>query len=145
MELHLSWKRPLDLLKITVLVSGFSALICCFLFSHNVHKSTCNFISLHAGVKIEGILRQAADVDDVEHRIREYEQGLLHVFYLFFFFLISGTVNFQSNTYSRHLAQGERTSLPRKMLMLLLIVLRYVLDLEYATCHYNAFSLLKSL
>ncbi|CAN8325792.1 unnamed protein product [Cochlearia groenlandica] len=27
------------------------------------------------GVKIEGILRQAADVDDVEHRIREYEQG----------------------------------------------------------------------
>ncbi|KAL3845767.1 hypothetical protein ACJIZ3_003170 [Penstemon smallii] len=27
------------------------------------------------GVKIEGILRQAADVDDVEHRIREYEKG----------------------------------------------------------------------
>ncbi|KAG5541852.1 hypothetical protein RHGRI_021635 [Rhododendron griersonianum] len=27
------------------------------------------------GVKVEGILRQAADVDDVEHRIREYEQG----------------------------------------------------------------------
>ncbi|KAK2659882.1 hypothetical protein Ddye_006415 [Dipteronia dyeriana] len=27
------------------------------------------------GVKVEGILRQAADVDDVEHRIREFEQG----------------------------------------------------------------------
>ncbi|KAK4489963.1 hypothetical protein RD792_000617 [Penstemon davidsonii] len=27
------------------------------------------------GVKIEGILRQSADVDDVEHRIREYEKG----------------------------------------------------------------------
>lgn len=28
-----------------------------------------------SGVNVEGILRQAADVDDVEHRIREYEQG----------------------------------------------------------------------
>ncbi|GJR66381.1 Rho GTPase-activating protein REN1-like protein isoform X1 [Tanacetum coccineum] len=27
------------------------------------------------GVNVEGILRQAADVDDVERRIREYEQG----------------------------------------------------------------------
>ncbi|CAH9105170.1 unnamed protein product [Cuscuta epithymum] len=27
------------------------------------------------GVRVEGILRQAADVDDVEHRIREYENG----------------------------------------------------------------------
>ncbi|KAI3508877.1 hypothetical protein L1887_23897 [Cichorium endivia] len=27
------------------------------------------------GIDVEGILRQAADVDDVEHRIREYEQG----------------------------------------------------------------------
>ncbi|GKV33594.1 hypothetical protein SLEP1_g42080 [Rubroshorea leprosula] len=27
------------------------------------------------GIKVEGILRQAADVDDVEQRIREYEQG----------------------------------------------------------------------
>ncbi|KAK4797445.1 hypothetical protein SAY86_029771 [Trapa natans] len=27
------------------------------------------------GIKVEGILRQAADVDDVEHRVREYEQG----------------------------------------------------------------------
>ncbi|KAI8548373.1 hypothetical protein RHMOL_Rhmol07G0268900 [Rhododendron molle] len=32
-------------------------------------------ISHFTGVKVEGILRQAADVDDVEHRIREYEQG----------------------------------------------------------------------
>lgn len=28
-----------------------------------------------SGVKVEGILRQAADVDDVERRIREYEHG----------------------------------------------------------------------
>lgn len=27
------------------------------------------------GIKVEGILRQAAYVDDVEHRVREYEQG----------------------------------------------------------------------
>ncbi|CAK9312995.1 unnamed protein product [Citrullus colocynthis] len=27
------------------------------------------------GVKVEGILRQAADVDDVERRVRDYEQG----------------------------------------------------------------------
>ncbi|VFQ62257.1 unnamed protein product [Cuscuta campestris] len=27
------------------------------------------------GVRVEGILRQAADVDDVEHRIRQYEHG----------------------------------------------------------------------
>jgi len=25
---------------------------------------------------VEGILRQAADVDEVERRVREYEQGL---------------------------------------------------------------------
>lgn len=29
------------------------------------------------GVKTEGILRQAADVEDVERRIQEYEKGLL--------------------------------------------------------------------
>lgn len=29
------------------------------------------------GAKVEGILRQSADVDDVENRVREYEQGLL--------------------------------------------------------------------
>jgi hypothetical protein len=27
------------------------------------------------GIKVEGILRQAADVDDVEHRIKEFGQG----------------------------------------------------------------------
>lgn len=27
------------------------------------------------GVKVEGILRQAAYVDDVEHRVYEYEEG----------------------------------------------------------------------
>ncbi|KAK4352333.1 hypothetical protein RND71_027851 [Anisodus tanguticus] len=37
-------------------------------------EKALRFVEEH-GVKIEGILRQAADVDDVEHRIREYEQG----------------------------------------------------------------------
>lgn len=41
----------------------------------------CFFVNLTTegnvlGVKVEGILRQAADVDDVERRVREYEQGL---------------------------------------------------------------------
>jgi hypothetical protein len=29
-----------------------------------------------AGVGVEGILRQCADVDDVDRRIKEYEQGM---------------------------------------------------------------------
>ncbi|CAA7037314.1 unnamed protein product [Microthlaspi erraticum] len=37
-------------------------------------EKALRFVEDH-GVKIEGILRQAADVDDVEHRITEYEQG----------------------------------------------------------------------
>ncbi|PON63462.1 Rho GTPase activating protein [Parasponia andersonii] len=37
-------------------------------------EKALQFIEEH-GVKVEGILRQAADVDDVEHRVREYEQG----------------------------------------------------------------------
>jgi hypothetical protein len=34
-----------------------------------------NLIKDITGVKVEGILRQAAYVEDVERRIREYEQG----------------------------------------------------------------------
>ncbi|XP_010272933.1 PREDICTED: rho GTPase-activating protein REN1-like isoform X2 [Nelumbo nucifera] len=37
-------------------------------------EKALQFIEEH-GVKVEGILRQAADVDDVERRIQEYEQG----------------------------------------------------------------------
>ncbi|KAK9109099.1 hypothetical protein Sjap_017159 [Stephania japonica] len=37
-------------------------------------EKALTFIEQH-GVKVEGILRQAADVDDVERRVREYEQG----------------------------------------------------------------------
>lgn len=36
-----------------------------------------DLLQFFPGIKTEGILRQAADVDDVENRIREYEQGLL--------------------------------------------------------------------
>jgi len=32
--------------------------------------------AINTGAKVEGILRQAADVEDVENRVREYEQGL---------------------------------------------------------------------
>lgn len=37
------------------------------------------------GTKVEGILRQSADVEEVERRVQEYEQGidLVHM-YLFF-------------------------------------------------------------
>ncbi|XP_011014131.1 PREDICTED: rho GTPase-activating protein REN1-like isoform X3 [Populus euphratica] len=37
-------------------------------------EKALRFIEDH-GIKVEGILRQAADVDDVEHRIKEFEQG----------------------------------------------------------------------
>ncbi|KAF8048853.1 hypothetical protein N665_2372s0007 [Sinapis alba] len=37
-------------------------------------EKALRFVEDH-GAKTEGILRQAADVDDVNHRIREYEQG----------------------------------------------------------------------
>ncbi|KDP41464.1 hypothetical protein JCGZ_15871 [Jatropha curcas] len=37
-------------------------------------EKALRYIEEH-GVKVEGILRQAAAVDDVKHRIREYEQG----------------------------------------------------------------------
>ncbi|KAL0659698.1 hypothetical protein Bca4012_080283 [Brassica carinata] len=37
-------------------------------------EKALRFVEDH-GVNTEGILRQAADVDDVEHRIRDYEQG----------------------------------------------------------------------
>eukprot|EP00250_Pteridium_aquilinum_P008375 c17899_g1_i1 orf=529-3237(+) len=38
-----------------------------------LEKALC-FIELY-GVKVEGVLRQSADVDDVDQRIRDYEQG----------------------------------------------------------------------
>ncbi|CAK9163605.1 unnamed protein product [Ilex paraguariensis] len=37
-------------------------------------EKALRFLEQH-GIQVEGILRQAADVDDVERRIREYEQG----------------------------------------------------------------------
>ncbi|KAH9623569.1 hypothetical protein KSS87_013173, partial [Heliosperma pusillum] len=37
-------------------------------------EKALRFIEDH-GVKVEGVLRQAADVDDVHRRVREYEQG----------------------------------------------------------------------
>ncbi|XVF39621.1 hypothetical protein PTKIN_Ptkin01aG0048400 [Pterospermum kingtungense] len=37
-------------------------------------EKALRFVEEH-GIKVEGILRQAADVEDVKHRIREYDQG----------------------------------------------------------------------
>lgn len=39
------------------------------------------FIKSFAGIKVEGILRQSADVEEVDWRIQEYEKGN----YIFFF------------------------------------------------------------
>lgn len=33
------------------------------------------FLCDMSGVRVEGILRQSADVDEVEKRVRDYEQG----------------------------------------------------------------------
>lgn len=41
-----------------------------------LEKALC-FIEQH-GVCVEGILRQSADVDEVEQRVRDYEQGKIH-------------------------------------------------------------------
>ena len=38
--------------------------------------------SVSSGTKIEGILRQAADVEEVERRVQEYEQGTYNVLML---------------------------------------------------------------
>lgn len=43
---------------------------------HSCQWFGADHLNIFTGVKIEGILRQAADVDDVECRIREYKQGL---------------------------------------------------------------------
>jgi len=49
---------------------------------HNSWNEWVVFVCLLAlfdliGVKVEGILRQAADVEEVYRRVREYEQGML--------------------------------------------------------------------
>jgi hypothetical protein len=36
-----------------------------------------------AGIKVEGILRQAADVEEVDRRLQEYEQGFCRYFLYF--------------------------------------------------------------
>lgn len=38
---------------------------------------------MSTGVGVEGILRQSADVEDVERRVREYEQGNFGYFLVF--------------------------------------------------------------
>lgn len=49
-----------------------------YIFSHMIFFST--------GTKVEGILRQAADVEEVDRRVQEYEQGirLIHINYTLF-------------------------------------------------------------
>lgn len=35
------------------------------------------FFLFRAGTKVEGILRQSADVEEVDRRVQEYEQGMV--------------------------------------------------------------------
>lgn len=47
----------------------------------------CVLLYSAIGTKVEGILRQAADVEEVDHRVQEYEQGKNSIFlYLELFF-----------------------------------------------------------
>ncbi|RZR94549.1 hypothetical protein BHM03_00023250 [Ensete ventricosum] len=41
------------------------------------------------GIKVEGILRQSADVEEVKRRVREYEQGM-------FAFIVYNTISYHS-------------------------------------------------
>jgi hypothetical protein len=51
------------------------------------HKRT-----LSVGVKVEGILRQSADVEEVKRRVRDYEKG--HFLLLEILFFLSGITMF---------------------------------------------------
>lgn len=35
------------------------------------------FFNFSLGTKVEGILRQSADVEEVDRRVQEYEQGIV--------------------------------------------------------------------
>jgi len=50
------------------------AFTCCY-FSFLDMNFDCFCKSSLAGIKVEGILRQAADVEEVDRRLLEYEQG----------------------------------------------------------------------
>lgn len=41
------------------------------------------------GTKVEGILRQSADVEEVDRRVQEYEQGFCACLYLSVFFFLN--------------------------------------------------------
>lgn len=45
-----------------------------------MNELPCNFDKINfllpTGTKVEGILRQSADVEEVERRVQEYEQGI---------------------------------------------------------------------
>lgn len=43
------------------------------MLTHCQINITLNFFS---GTKVEGILRQSADVEEVDRRVQEYEQGI---------------------------------------------------------------------
>lgn len=43
---------------------------------------------LSTGIKVEGILRQSADVEEVERRVREYEQGMSSLLEFYNFYII---------------------------------------------------------
>jgi len=66
LEKHGGGKKPK-----TILPEAFT---CCY-FSFLDMNFDCFCKSSLAGIKVEGILRQAADVEEVDRRLQEYEQG----------------------------------------------------------------------
>lgn len=71
-----SWDQLKDRLPVKSLVLGRPVLLALEDIdgTPSFLEKALRFIEEH-GVKVEGILRQAADVEDVERRVREYEQG----------------------------------------------------------------------
>ena len=65
----------IELLEIQLLIFGLNVFIYVFVCVSS------------KGIKVEGILRQSADVEEVKRRVREYEQGKFafvgYIFYLF--------------------------------------------------------------
>ena len=51
------------------------------------HTHTHTKKTLSVGVKVEGILRQSADVEEVKRRVRDYEKGDFFLLNLLFSYL----------------------------------------------------------
>jgi len=63
-------------------INGFKSFCTVLTHTHTPKKKP-----LSVGVKVEGILRQSADVEEVKRRIRDYEKGDFFGLNLFFSYL----------------------------------------------------------